>query len=406
MASHARLSPSSADRWMTCPGSVRLIERLTATGVIPADSSSLASSEGTAAHTVRSDCLELGLDPWDFYGTEVEADGLFFTVDEEMCAALQVGTDWIREQPGEMIVEHRVDLGRWLPRQFGTLDTAIIQRAARRLISFDLKYGKGLAVEATDIRQLRIYALGVVDNFDLYDAIDEILIVIDQPRLGGLKFWSVTIVELLAFGEELRAAGLAVEDPNAPLVFSEKGCGWCPVKDSAPGCPAYNDFIESLFDDGDGESVFAEVGSEPVFPDPAAMDPARRYHIVKHSGLATKWLANLHSNSIAAAEAGSPDPGSKIVAGQRGDRKWSDAEKAEALLVDALGDDAFTRKLKGPAPVEKDLKPARKKLGNPAAWEALTQLITQDEGRPILVSEDDDRPALTSIHDKFEDEQT
>ena len=399
MTAHARLSPSAADRWMTCPGSVRLIERLTSAGVIPPDSSSLAASEGTAAHTVRSDCLELGLDAWHFHGTEVEADGLFFPVDDEMCEALQTGADWIREQDGDLIIEHRVDLGAWLPGQFGTLDTAVIQHQQRRLIILDLKFGKGVDVAVQNIRQLRIYALGVVDNFDLFHAIDEITIVIDQPRLGGMKFWTITLSELLAFGEEVRAAGLAVEDPNAPLVYSEKGCSWCPVKDTQTGCPAYNSFLDDLID-----GAFDDVTVDPSLTDPKVITPERRYYIVRHAGVLTKWLAKLHADSLAAAEAGAPDPGSKMVAGQRGDRKWADPERAEALLVSALGDEAFTRKLKGPAPVEKLLKPGRKKPGDPDVWDAVSQLITQDEGRPILVSEDDPRPALTPVDDLLGDD--
>ena len=43
MAGHAKLSPSSAERWMTCPGSVALSEGY-------ADRSSAVADEGTAAH--------------------------------------------------------------------------------------------------------------------------------------------------------------------------------------------------------------------------------------------------------------------------------------------------------------------------------------------------------------------
>ena len=50
MSAHAQLSPSSAVRWMTCPGSVRMCEG------IP-DTSSDASLEGTMMHTVASHCL-------------------------------------------------------------------------------------------------------------------------------------------------------------------------------------------------------------------------------------------------------------------------------------------------------------------------------------------------------------
>jgi Protein of unknown function (DUF2800) len=52
---HAELSPSSAERWMTCPGSVAACRD------IP-DTSSTHADEGTAAHHIAAACLESGED--------------------------------------------------------------------------------------------------------------------------------------------------------------------------------------------------------------------------------------------------------------------------------------------------------------------------------------------------------
>jgi hypothetical protein len=52
MTAHARLGPSGAEQWMTCPGSVRLIERLERDGTISRDRGS-----SFAAHDLRSICL-------------------------------------------------------------------------------------------------------------------------------------------------------------------------------------------------------------------------------------------------------------------------------------------------------------------------------------------------------------
>lgn len=402
MAAHARLGPSSADRFMVCTGSVRLIERLAAAGRIDPGKSSGAADEGTAAHQVRGDALEIGLDAYDFVGTSLKINGVDYPCTEEMAAYLQPGIDWVREQPGELIVEHQVTLDRWMPGQFGTLDTAVIDRVGRRLCVSDLKFGQHL-VDAEDNRQLRIYALGIIDNFDLFDAIDEVLINIDQPRAGGMKFWRVGLEELLAFGEEVRAAALAVDEPDAPLVASEKGCRYCPVRDDDAGCRAYNRWMLDTLGDA-FEDLPDDIETEPTFPDPDLIDPSRRYWIVKHAHLATKWLADLHERSLTAARAGKPDPGSKAVLGQRGDRYFTDTTAAEEILVKALGGDAFQPpNLIGIPAAEKLLAPTKRKAGDPDAWSKLDALIDQPAGKPILVPADDERPALMSQRDEFDD---
>lgn len=396
MTAHARLGPSASDRWMVCAPSVRLIERLTAEGKIDPRSSSGAADEGTAAHQVRGDALELSLDAWDFIGSSLTINGVNYECDDEMARHLQYGMDWVNEQPGELIVEHRVDLGRWMPGQFGTLDTAIIQRAVRRLIVDDLKYGAGVPVDAVGNRQLRIYAIGIMDNFDLWGEIDEIEIVIDQPRAGGMKHWSVTAEELEAFAHEVKAAAARVDDPDAPFVPSEKGCMFCEAKWH---CDAYTAWMLDLA----GLDDLDDLDSEPVLPDPTEITPERRWYIVQHAHLVTKFLAKLHADSMEAAEAGEPDPGSKLVPGQRGNRKYTNETRAERILKISLGDNAFTRKVKSPAQAEKDLAPGRKKVGNERAWRLLNRLITQDEGRPILVPASDPREAIPSLTSGLDD---
>ena len=79
---------------------------------------------------------------------------------------------------------------------------------------------------------------------------------------------------------------------------------------------------------------------DAVLADPDALTPARRYHIVRHAHLVRAWLADLHERSLDAALAGRPDPGSKAVAGQKGDRRYAHEEAARAILIGALGDRA------------------------------------------------------------------
>ena len=59
MGKHALLSPSSADRWMTCPGSVLLTKDL------PEDTSPYAQ-EGANYHTLAQICLDQEKDAIEF----------------------------------------------------------------------------------------------------------------------------------------------------------------------------------------------------------------------------------------------------------------------------------------------------------------------------------------------------
>lgn len=397
MTAHARLGPSGADRWMVCAPSVRLIEKLIAAGLVKPRSSSGAADEGTAAHQVRGDALDLGLEAWDFVGTTLRINGIEYECTEEMAAHLQPGMDWVLEQPGDLIVEHRVDLGRWMPGQFGTLDTAIINRADRKLIVNDLKYGQGVPVDAVGNRQLRIYAIGIMDNFDLWDAVDEVVIIIDQPRAGGHKPWTVSTEDLEAFAHEVKAAALRVDDPNAPFVPGEKQCYFCEAKHH---CDARLDWIIEI----SGLNLDDDLESEPTLPARSKLTPERRWWIVKHSHLVEQWFAKLYEDCIEAARAGNPDPGSKLVIGRRGNRRYIDEDSAVELLEPLLGDEAFTKKVISPAQAEKVFKPTRKNAGNPDALSALNRLITQDEGKPILVPDTDDREAISPVDDLFDDD--
>src|SRR5260221_236075 len=58
---HALLSPSSAERWMLCIGSVAMEAK-------SSEVTTIYSDEGTAAHALASMCLKTGNDPVAFHG--------------------------------------------------------------------------------------------------------------------------------------------------------------------------------------------------------------------------------------------------------------------------------------------------------------------------------------------------
>lgn len=428
MTAHAKLfPPSGLDRAMVCTASVPLIDQLLRAGEIKASDlegeheqidedtaiefgdgaydgvtlddreSTIFSAEGTAMHEIRQTCLEFNLDPFVFVGTKVTADGFTFTIDADKADRLVEGIDWIRQHTRSPMVEIRVDLSPWLPDQFGTCDTAWLYK--HKLYVSDYKNGQGKPVSAEKNRQLRAYALGVWHMVGRPE-IDGVVINIDQPRAGGMKYWECSLQELVAFGEELRAAYARVEAGDVEFVPTKAGCQFCPVKKSKRGCAARNAWQVHML----GAGVM-DISEPPSFRDPAQMTRALRYYIVEHAAEIRAWLAQLHADSLAAAIAGDPDPGSKAIMGEQGNRYFVDPAEAERLVVKAVGDEAWKpRQLIGITEIDRLMKPGRKKLGHPEEYEALQELVRRPAGRPKLVPASHPSPAYSQDYaDDYDD---
>jgi hypothetical protein len=400
---HARIGPSSLARVIRCPGSVRESQGVPRT-------SSIFAAEGTVLHEIAAACLDFDMEPDDWVGATMSADGFDFEITSELVACMYRALDWLREQDGEFYVEKRVKLDKWMPDQFGTCDVGIWQPKTETVVIFDWKFGMGVPVQAFENEQGCAYALGFVDTYltPLGIRPKHVRIIIEQPRCAGggnySEPWDISYDRLLEFGGMMRWAFKQANDPQAPLTPGPKQCTFCdarlrrPAPGDVTGCGAYDRHLAQMFG-ADFDDL--DAGSE-IAP-PENVTALRRSLIVRNAKTVEKWLAQLHDDSITAAEHGQPDPGMKMVAGRKGHRKWKDAKKAEVLLKQALHDEAFTFKLKSPTGAEKDMLPRKGKEGHPKTWVKLEKLIDQDQGRPVLVFQDDDRPALPSLSDQFDD---
>jgi hypothetical protein len=145
----------------------------------------------------------------------------------------------------------------------------------------------------------------------------------------------------------------------------------------------------------------------PSFVDPAQLSRAHRWYVVQHASLIRSWLGNLYSESLQAALAGDPDPGSKAIEGAEGRRFFKDMPTARHLMQESLGDAAFKpAPLIGFTEIDKIVKPGKKKKGHPDLWEALQPLIDRKPGTAKLVGSDHPAPALVRDYgsdDEFED---
>jgi len=385
-AAHSPLGPSGAETWIGCPGSVNAQRGL------PDDTSEFAA-EGTAAHEVADLCLTLGFEPHDLIGTIWKVDGFAIEVEDDMAEALSPGIDWSREYPGTFYGEHKVDLSHWLGEgQFGTLDRGWTTDDS--LAIGDLKYGRGIPISPVENKQLMLYALGFwkAKCPHITDPDFPIRLVIDQPRcVGGGGEWMTTLGRLWEFGEEARAAALATEDPNAPRIASAKACQWCKRRKAPGGCETYDEFnLDMLglkFDDLDDEEIML----------PRMLTPERRSIVLAHKSMITNWLETLHTDCLTDALRGDPTGNLKAVEGRKGADKWYDKSAAEDALMPILGEDRFTKKLKSPTQVGKELSPEDMK--------ALDSLIERGTKKPILVPEADARPAIQPVETKFDEEE-
>ena len=404
---HAKFSPSSAFRFIRCPGSVLLCEG------VDERTPEKWTAEGNVAHHIREICLLLDLDPEDFVGTKIVSEGFTIVVDDAMAEALRPGIEWIREQGGQLYVEKRVSSDRWMPGQFGTLDAGIIGK--KLIIINDLKFGAGMAVSVEDNEQLMIYALFFWDQIARHvtDA-TEFLLVVDQPRArrtvdddddeapeGWGGEWRVSLGELLEFGERLKTQFDIANSEDAWLRAGPVQCRMCPAKGF---CDEYARYSLALLD--------LELGlldtDVTTLRDVGEFTPAQRVKIAMNQDIVTGWMKAVYAQVLRDAQNERETPGVKAVqSAGSGPRKWKDEEKAVEFMRKALGHNNIHApgKLLSPKQLEdnKEFPKARK--------DEISDLVTRNPGKPTLVWEGDSRPAITiagefddDIADEFDDD--
>lgn len=406
---HALLSPSSAEKWMSCPGSLFLEKG-------EPDSSSKHADEGTAAHFLASECLSKGEHPATHLKKRIEImpdgarwqgdliQGPWFEVDDGMLAAINSYVQAVRKyaEGGTLFVEQRLPITTWTgePDAAGTSD-AVILTADGELIVVDLKYGMGELVSPERNKQLMIYALAAHEEFSLVDDIKSIRLVIHQPRISGPQEWPCSVEELLAFGEEVKvAAGCALDcyAGTVPPVLhvTEKGCRWCRASTKCPARDAHvTQTIGADFDDLTTGAQIPPVGAgEELAKKLAACD------------LIEQWIKAVRGKVEAELFAGHPVPGYKLIQGKKGARSWIDAAQAEAALksMRLKVEEMYDMKVISPTSAEK-IFGEKGSAPSVKRWNKLQELITQSEGKPSVAPESDKRPALViNPAADFEDE--
>lgn len=408
---HAKLSPSSAHRWLNCPASVIVSQGLP-------DSRSTYAAEGTAAHFLASECLTQDVtasyfekyiaveDNGDCYFTTlaVGAGNLpYFNAEGEMAEHVQKYLDYVQkivqDTKGTLFVEQSLSLEHITsePGANGTSDSVIL--TDNEIIIVDLKYGMGVKVDAENNQQLMLYALAALNEYDFYAEFQQARLVIHQPRLGHVSEWTISIDELKAFGEQVKRAAKYISMLDADSLDID--ADYCPSNDTCKFCKAIatcpaaqkevfetvaNDFDDLTDDSGD------ELGNDRLAECYGKLDFIKTW---------CKAIEQLTYDKLAKGE---NVEGFKLVEGRAGSRKWADESEAEALMksmrikVDLM----YDKKIISPTSAEKLAK--TDKIGS-TQWGKLQDLIIKPQGNPTIAKADDKRPAinLTATADEFED---
>ena len=375
---HALLSASGASRWINCTPSAKLEDEY------GERKSSTYAQEGTLAHELSELYLlkdTLGrINEQDFNNRleEIMANDLF---SEEMLGVVPLYTDYCADSLAEakavnplavMEIEQKLDLTEYVPESFGTADCVIINDNLMEVI--DLKYGKGVPVYAEWNKQLMLYALGALREYDTMYDISEVRVTIVQPRINNISSWQISVEELKKWAdEELK--------PKADLAFEGKGelnagdwCRFCAVRNQC------RKLYEQQLEIAKHEFAAPELLTDEEIAD-----------IVRRTPKLIEW-----ANSIAeyaqtkALNENKEWPGLKLVEGISR-RKWLDEDKAmDAIFArcpELSEDEILTAKLKPITSIEKIIGKAR-------FAEILSDVVIKPQGKPTLVPLEDKRPAM------------
>jgi hypothetical protein len=420
---HALLSPSGSKKWLGCSASL-LCEK-----DIPNESGQ-AAINGTAMHAVSEDLLnrhikgETTVTAAHYKGVYVLNEGKgpikavagkppagAVLINDEFVTMVERYTDYalgvissaeyvkieMRAEltkllhPGytaDFIDERTGETGEAAVKTFGTADlVAVIPRTdgSFMLLVGDLKTGRH-AVDAKENKQLMLYALAILAKLRrLYD-ITLVRLAIFQPYCGGPSEWDITPEGLDIFRKFASKRAIEALDvyyggkknlKASHFKPSADACQWCRFNEKC------NARAKAAIKTGGTTATDADLGD-----DNHEMTPEELKAAYEKLPELRQHIATIEKAMHAALLSGVAVPGYKLVTGNEGNRKWSDAAKVTEMLEGARikRDMMFKESLISPTDAEKVFKTEK-----PRIWRRLEKLIERAPGKPTIAAADDPR---------------
>src|SRR5690606_2209210 len=254
----------------------------------------------------------------------------------------------------EVHIEARVDYSKYAEGGFGTSDVIIVAPLMGIVKSIDLKFGKGVPVNAMNNPQAKLYALGAALGLKpaVRKKIKNVEWAIAQPRLDDAPSEdSMTAAELIEWAETVvRPAAELAWAGKGELKPTAKGCRFCKAAATCRARAAENVLI--------ARRDFALDSSKP--------DPRLQERLMTMEEVSRilpeidgwiQWANALKAYALEAArDRGEEIPGYKLVRG-RSLRKWGVDEKEviEVLTESGVSETALYSEpsLKSVAQIEK-----------------------------------------------------
>jgi len=275
----------------------------------------------------------------------------------------------------QLLIESPLSLSSFIPEGFGTSDAVIMHGDI--LDVYDLKYGKGVRVDADHNPQMMCYALGALyGDAELY-LINTVRMHILQPRLRHFSTFTTSFDALVSWGQNILR-------PAAEKAFRGEGnytpgdhCKFCKA---APRCRTL--YVYSL-------------AAWQSMSQPETLSNEELGEALKMTETVKTWAARVEEYAARQLTEGVKLPGWKLVEG-RSVRKITDQEGALRELQAA----GFEPEMVLKAPELKTVSDLEKMLGKKGK-ELLKPYISKPQGKPTLAPASDPRPELSNAERDF-----